>query len=57
MTSPIPDWRARTLIFRQIRNNKPAIAKAGALALRRLFVGACVGIYLVGMTWMLWRTR
>jgi hypothetical protein len=26
-------------------------------AARRLFVGACVGFYLAGMAWMLWRMK
>lgn len=47
MLTPPPIWRARA----------PAFLNFARLAARRLFVGACVGAYLVTMTWMLWRTR
>jgi hypothetical protein len=50
MTPPLPHWRARAPTLRQIRNR-------AAVTLRRLFVGVCVGIYLIGMTWMLWRIK
>jgi hypothetical protein len=46
MTIPSLHWRACAPVFRQIRN----------LA-RQLFIGVCVGLYLMGMTWILWRIK
>lgn len=40
------DWRAHA----------PAFLNFARLAARRIFVGACVGAYVITMTWMLWRT-
>lgn len=47
MLPPAPRWRL----------SAPALRNFATQALRRLFVGVCVGAYLATMTWMLWRTR